>query len=56
MRMVVIRTSASGTEHSVLAHEIAVWPNLTTPYRSGPDGLSELVLVDWGRGTHADYE
>lgn len=39
--MAVIRASASGTEHSVLAREIAVWPNLTIPYQSGPGGLSE---------------
>lgn len=39
--MAVIRTSASGTEHSVLAREIAVWPNLIILYHSGPGGLSE---------------
>lgn len=47
--MTVIRASASCTEHSVLARQIAVWLNLI-PYHSGPGGLSVPVLVDWGRG------
>lgn len=48
--MAVIRASAR-TEHSVLAREIAVWPNLIIPYHSGPGGLSEVLVG--GRGIHS---
>lgn len=47
MRVTVIRTSASSTEHSVLARQIAVWPNLI-PYHSGPGGLSECSYLQIG--------
>lgn len=47
--MTVIRASATSTEHSVLARQIAVWPNLI-PYHCGPGGLSECSYY-WGQGT-----
>jgi hypothetical protein len=49
--------SASSTEHSVLARQIAVWPNLI-PYHSRPGGLSdafaECSYCTLGRGKHTE--